>query len=204
MGIVPTDAMVERFDLLVIIVLGEVVVGVVNGLSGADHEPLTLATGFVALLVGFGLWWIFFDFAGRRQPRASGLAVNAWMEAHLPIAVAIVGAGAAMAGLIEHAHDPQTPVLTAWLLSGSVALALVALALMTSSLADAARHAAFYRPLALVLAGAAAMALLVGWCEPPPWLLALLLAAILAGVWLFGAVRQLGTGAAHAPGEDRA
>ena len=37
-GIVPTDAMVERFDLLIIIVLGEVVTGVVNGLAGAEQD----------------------------------------------------------------------------------------------------------------------------------------------------------------------
>ena len=117
-GIVPTDAMVERFDLLIIIVLGEVVTGVVNGLAGAEHDAVTLATGFVALVVGFGLWWIFFDVGGRRQPRFDGLAVNLWMEAHLPIAIAIVGAGAAMIGLIEHAHEPQTPAATAWLLAG--------------------------------------------------------------------------------------
>ena len=128
-GIVPTDAMVERFDLLIIIVLGEVVTGVVNGLAGAEQDPLTLATGFVALLVGFGLWWIFFDVGGRRLPRRDGLSVNLWMTAHLPIAVAIVGAGAAMIGLIEHAHEPQTPAGTAWLLAGSVALVLIALAL---------------------------------------------------------------------------
>ena len=72
-GIVATDAMVERFDLLIIIVLGEVVTGVVNGLAGAEQDPLTLATGFVALLVGFGLWWIFFDVGGRRLPRRDGL-----------------------------------------------------------------------------------------------------------------------------------
>ena len=35
--------------------------------------PSTLATGFVALVVGFGLWWIFFDVGGRRQPRLDGL-----------------------------------------------------------------------------------------------------------------------------------
>jgi len=194
MGIVPTNAMVERFDLLVIIVLGEVVVGVVNGLSGADHDPVTLATGFLALMVGFGLWWNFFDVAGRRVPRPDGLAVNAWMEAHLPIAVAIVGAGAAMVGLIEHAHDAQTPTATAWLLAGSVALALVALGLLTRSLADYERHAAVYRPLAFVMVGAAATAMVIGWWHPAPWVLALLLAVILAAIWLFAVVRLFRTG----------
>jgi len=203
MGIVPTDSMVERFDLLVIIVLGEVVVGVVNGMSAADHDPVTFATGFVALLVGFGLWWIFFDFAGRRQPRPGGLAVNVWMEGHLPIAIAIVGAGAAMVGLIEHAHDPRTPAGTAWLLAGSVAMALLALGVTTRSLADYERHAALYRPLTLVMVVAALIALVVGWWQPAPWLLALAMAAILAVVWLFAVVRFLGIGTGVAPGEPR-
>ena len=192
--------MVERFDLLVIIVLGEVVVGVVNGLSDADHDPMTLATGFLALMVGFGLWWIFFDVGGRRLPRFDGLAVNAWMAAHLPIAVAIIGAGAAMVGLIEHAHDPQTPAPTAWLLAGSVALGLIALGLMTRTLADYGRHVAIYRPLAFVMVGAAGVALLLGWWRPTPWLLALLLAAILAAIWLFAVVRLFKTGTWTASG----
>jgi len=193
-GIVPTDAMVERFDLLIIIVLGEVVTGVVNGLGGADHDPATLGTGFAALMVGFGLWWIFFDVGGRRLPRLDGLAVNAWMELHLPIALAIVGAGAAMVGLIEHAHAAAAPAATSWLLAGSVALALIALGLMTRTLGDYERHRAVYRPLALVMAAAAAVALIVGWWAPTPWLLALLLTAILAAIWLFAVVRLFTTG----------
>lgn len=193
-GIVPTDAMVERFDLLIIIVLGEVVAGVVNGLAGAEQDLVTLATGFVALMVGFGLWRIFFDVGGRRMPRFEGLAVNLWMEAHLPIAAAIVGAGAAMIGLIEHAHEPLAPAGAAWLLAGSVGLLLVALAVMTRTLADYERHADIYRPLAFVMVVAAVGALLVGWWQPAAWLLALLLVAILAAVWLFAVVRLFKTG----------
>jgi low temperature requirement protein LtrA len=193
-GIVPTDAMVERFDLLVIIVLGEVVTGVVSGLAGAEQDAATLGTGFLALLVGFGLWWIFFDVGGRRLPRVDGLTVNAWMELHFPITIAVVGAGAAMAGLIEHAHDAQAPVGTAWLLSGSVALLLVALAAMTRTLADYDRHVVVYRPLALAMVFAASVALVVGWLRPAGWLLALLLVAILAAIWLFAVVRLFKTG----------
>jgi len=193
-GIVPTDAMVERFDLLIIIVLGEVVTGVVNGLGDADHDPVTLGTGFVALMVGFGLWWIYFDVGGRRLPRLDGLAVNAWMELHLPIAVAIVGAGTAMVGLIEHAHEPGTPAATSWLLAGSVALTLLALGLMTRTLDDFGRHRAIYAPLALVMVAAAGIALLIGRWAPAPWILALLLTAILAAIWLFAVVRLFKTG----------
>jgi low temperature requirement protein LtrA len=40
-----TDAIVERFGLFIIIVLGETVIGVVGGLAEAEVGPLTLAVG---------------------------------------------------------------------------------------------------------------------------------------------------------------
>jgi low temperature requirement protein LtrA len=51
--ITPTESLVERFGLFTIIVLGEVVFGVVAGLSAATHDVTTIATGLVALVVGF-------------------------------------------------------------------------------------------------------------------------------------------------------
>ena len=60
----PTDSFVERFGTFTIIVLGEVVFGVVNGLSLAHHDVTTITTGLIALVVGFGFWWIYFDVVG--------------------------------------------------------------------------------------------------------------------------------------------
>src|SRR5262245_46427337 len=48
-GVVPTDSMVERFGLFTIIVLGEVVFGVVAGMSAAEHDAITIVTGILAL-----------------------------------------------------------------------------------------------------------------------------------------------------------
>ena len=86
--------MVERFGLFTIIVLGEVVIGVVDGLTAADSDALTIATGLLALVIGFGFWWIYFDVVGRRMPRAEGAA--GWIVGHLPITLAIAASGAAM------------------------------------------------------------------------------------------------------------
>ncbi len=199
LAIAPTDSMVERFDLLVIIVLGEVVTGVVGGLSSVDRDPLTLVTGLLALAVGFGLWWIFFDVAGRRSPRGDGLTLYMWAESHLPISLAIAGAGAAMVGLIDHAHDAQTPSDTAWLLAASIAIALLALAVTTHSLHDYERHEAVYRPLTVALVVGAGAALVAGWWQPTPWLLASALVAILSVVWLYAALRYFGATPEVAP-----
>jgi low temperature requirement protein LtrA len=194
-GLPPTDSLVERFGLFTIIVLGEVIVGVVNGLSIPERDVTTTTTGMIALVVGFGFWWNYFDLVGRRMPRGDGGSLITWMLSHLPITLSITAAGAAMVSLIGHASDARTPASTAWLLTGSVALGLLALTLAEQSLVDADRLAAVYRPLRLATAGAAALALVVGAIRPAPWLLALLLVVVLSLLWLFAVTRFLMAGA---------
>jgi low temperature requirement protein LtrA len=191
LGMTPTDSLVERFGLFTIIVLGEVVIGVVGGLSAAEPDAKTIVTGMLALGLGFGFWWIYFDLVGRRLPRADGGALSNWVMSHLPIALSITAAGAGMVSLIGHAHDASTPVGTSWLLAGAVAMGLLALVLTEQALVDAERLLIVFRPLGLALSGGAAAALIVGWGRPAPWLLALLLVAILSTVWFFAVSRFL-------------
>jgi len=49
--------------------------------------------------------------------------------------------------------------------------------------------------LAWTAGGGAAAALVVGWAHPAPWLLALLLIAILSALWFFAVFRCLGADA---------
>ena len=194
-GILPTDSLVERFGLFTIIVLGEVVLGVVTGLSGGAHDALTITTGLLALVVGFGLWWIYFDLVGRRLPRAGRGTIWTWMLSHLPIQLSIASAGAAIVSLVEHAHDPTTPLATGLLLGGSVAAGLLALIVTERSLEDAVRLETVYGPLGRVLAIGAAVALLAGWLAPAPWVLALLLIGVLTALWFFVVARMIRAGA---------
>jgi low temperature requirement protein LtrA len=191
LGLTPTDSLVERFGLFTIIVLGEVILGVVAGLSGVERDVKTIGTGLLALWLGFGFWWIYFDLVGRRLSRADGGAVSSWVLSHLPITGAITAAGAGMVSLIGHAHDPRTPAGTSWLLAGAVATGLVALVLTEQALVDAERLSVVFSPLRLALFAGAAAALVVGWLRPAPWLLALLLVAILSVVWFFAVSRFL-------------
>ena len=200
----PSESLVERFGLFTIIVLGEVVFGVVDGLSAHDRDTKTITTGMIALVIGFGFWWIYFDLIGRRLPRRDNAALACWLLSHLPITLSITAAGAAMVSLIGHAHDASTPASTAWLLSGAVALGLMALIPTERALVDAGRLAVVYRPLGPALAGGAGAALLVGWTRPAPWLLALLLVAVLSVVWFFAVARFLRADAwgDEPPGEE--
>jgi len=182
-GMTPTDSLVERFGTFAIIVLGEVVFGVVDGLSLAHRDIETIFTGMVALVVGFGFWWIYFDVVGGRLPKGDGRALANWILGHLPVTLSIALAGVGMVSLIAHAHDASTPAPTAWLLSGAVAVGLIALILISRALSDAARLAAVYRPLEIAMAIGAIVSLLVGAARPAPWIFALLLVVVLTLVW---------------------
>jgi low temperature requirement protein LtrA len=183
-GVTPTHSMAERFGLFTIIVLGEVVIGVVDGLSHAEQDALTIATGMIALGIGLGFWWVYFDIIGNRVPRNTSRSTVAWTLLHLPITLSIAAAGAGMVGLIEHAHDAHTPSTTAWLISGSVAMALVSVIAAAWTLVVFDRLASVYRRLAVAMSVAALAALGLGYIAPAPWLLASGLGIILTITWL--------------------
>ena len=157
--------------------------GVIEGLSQSTRDVTTLSTGMIALAVGFGFWWIYFDVVGGKLPKPDGRALASWMLSHYPITLSIAAAGAAMVSLIEHAHEDKSPELTSWLLSGAVAVGLVFLIPTWRALADASRLASVYRPLWIATVAGAVASLIVGWTRPAPWLLALLLVAVLGIVW---------------------
>ena len=202
-GVTPTESLVERFGLFTIIVLGEVIFGVVDGLSVAEHDANTIATGILAIILGFGFWYMYFDVVGRRLPRIDGRSIANWMLSHLPVTLSIAAAGAGLTSLIAHADDARTPEATALLLAGSVALGLLALVVIERALVDAERLSGVYRPLSVAMAGGAAAAVVVGLARPTPWLFVLLLVAILSVLWFFAVYRFLGVGAwGDAPTRD--
>ena len=182
-----TESLVERYGLLVIIVLGEVVVGVVNGLSEAERSAEVIATGLFGLSIGFAYWWTYFDFAGRRRPLAIPSVRLRWLFTHLPLTMAIGAAGAAMISLIEHGGEASTPSPTAWLLSGSVLVALLALIVNLRTL-EAVEDATAPASVSLLVAGG--VAIFFGWLAPRPWILAALLVMTLSGLWFYAVVRR--------------
>jgi low temperature requirement protein LtrA len=52
----------ERFGLLIIIVLGESVIGVVLGTAHVDWTVLSGAVAFAGFLAAAAIWWLYFDF----------------------------------------------------------------------------------------------------------------------------------------------
>ena len=184
LGLMPTESLVERFALLTIIMLGEVVVGVVNGVTETDRSPLVIVTALLALGIGFGFWWNYFDLVGRRVPRATYRAFLPWVFFHLPLTMAIAGSGAGMVGLIAHAADAHTPAGVGWLVAGSSAALLVLIALISTRIEYASAPLRVLVPLMQrrLVAGALAC-LAVALVMPAPWLFALLVALIHMIFW---------------------
>jgi low temperature requirement protein LtrA len=185
-----TDALIERFGLLIIIVLGETVIGVVDGLAHAPTDPLTLATGLVTVTVGFGAWWTYFDFAGHRTPRPTRAATLQWILTHLPLTAAIATMGAAMPTLLEHAHDSRGPAAAVWLLCLGTAFAVASTTVLATSLQDWRRDRALYRLFARTSLAAAALCPALAALQPAPLPLTLTLVALLGIPWTLAVVRR--------------
>jgi low temperature requirement protein LtrA len=186
-----TDALIERFGLLIIIVLGETLTGVVQGLASEPIGGLTLSAGLIAVVVGFGAWWTYFDFAGHRHLRPERAATVQWILGHLPVTAAIAAMGAAMASLVRHAHDPRTPVGTAWVLGGGAAVVLSATMLIAASLRAWDRERRLYRPLARTCAAVAALCVGIAVLRPAPLVLGIALVVLLSIPWVLAVVLRL-------------
>jgi low temperature requirement protein LtrA len=191
-----TDALTERFGAFIIIVLGETLTGVVAGLSSRPVSALTLAVGLVAVVVGFGAWWTYFDFAGGRRPRTERPASVQWILGHLPLTAAIAAMGAAMLSLVDHAHEGRTPAATAWVLCAGAAVVLCATMLVAATLQAWDRDRGLYRRLMRICAAVAVACLGLGAARPAPLLLGLALVILLSIPWSYGVAHRLigGTG----------
>jgi low temperature requirement protein LtrA len=199
-GLTITDALIERFGLLIIIVLGETLTGVVQGLASEQISGLTISVGLIAVLIGFGAWWTYFDFAGHRHVEDAPTATLRWILGHLPVTAAIAVIGAAMVSLVRHAHDGRTPAGTAWMLCAGVAVVLGATMLIAASLETWRSDRGFYRPLARACAVAAVLSLAVAALRPAPVILGVALVVLLSFPWVLAVWLRLGGEAGSLPG----
>jgi low temperature requirement protein LtrA len=155
-----TPSLVERHGLLMIIVLGEVIVGAVNGM--ADIEVLGgdgIVIGLLGVLVAIGLWWIYFDLVSHRAPISSRSQL--WAYFHLPLAMAIAAGGAGVLNTVEHAAD-ALPDEVRWLLVGSLAVAILVVAALTRTLEVRRATPEPYRTAEIALLAGAVLILGVG------------------------------------------
>jgi low temperature requirement protein LtrA len=189
--LVITPALIERFGLLIIIVLGEIVTGVVNGLVDRPMDALTVAVALVAVVVGFGAWWTYFDFAGHRAARVTPAATASWTLSHLPLTAAVATMGAAMFSLVEHAHAPSTPAATSWVLCGASAVVLCTTMLVAASLVAWRNERAYYRLVARSSVAVSIACLGLAALRPAPLVLGLALVVLFSIPWAIAVLYRL-------------
>jgi low temperature requirement protein LtrA len=124
----------ERYGLFTIIVLGESVVGVVNGASDAEQVSGAQAiTGVLGLATAFAMWWLYFDEVGERAPRRGPWWIISWSHLHLPFVAGLAIAGAGVLSIVAGA-EASAPDAVRWVLAGALAVSFIALGLIELTL----------------------------------------------------------------------
>jgi low temperature requirement protein LtrA len=152
--------MAERYGLIVIITLGEVVIGTITTISALVHTQGWTADAIVLAVAGtalaFGLWWVYFitpaaSVLSRHRDRGFG-----WGYGHMVVFAAIVATGAglhvAAYWIAGEAHIDQVGVVLT-----------IAIPVLVLTVADIALYSMLFRrfdPFHILLVVAAVLALL--------------------------------------------
>jgi low temperature requirement protein LtrA len=136
-AIVPPDPshVEERFGTFINISLGEGFVGLVEAMRDRAWTGPVLATSALSLLIGFAIWWGFFealDQAPMEQVRTRGrtAAYKIWVFAQLPLAAGVAATGIALGSVVRGADALALEDSTRWLVCGMVALCYLAHAIV--------------------------------------------------------------------------
>ncbi|MGD2183521.1 low temperature requirement protein A [Lusitaniella coriacea] len=125
----------ERFGLFTIIVLGEAIIAVVNGVAEMEWQWMSAVSAVCGFLIAFSLWWIYFENvsgSALETIKDSGklASLQVWLYVHLPLVIGLAATGVAVEHVI--ASEPSLALSTPerWLLCGSVALCCFALSIL--------------------------------------------------------------------------
>jgi low temperature requirement protein LtrA len=132
----------ERLGLFVILVLGESVTSVAQGVHDALWTKQAVAVGVVSFVLAAGLWWVAFDLGGGTAKKLlleasdSGrrIAEDIFFYGHLPITLGLAAVGVGIEHLILESSAGEPGRWTRFLLSGGVALFLASVSLTNNAL----------------------------------------------------------------------
>lgn len=126
----------ERFGLFTIIVLGEAIIAVVNGVSEMHWGLASTACAIAGFTIAFSLWWLYFENvsgSALETARTSGRVqiLQLWLYIHLPLVIGLAATGIGVEkGILSAGEAATLPTPERWLLCGSVALCYASLAVL--------------------------------------------------------------------------
>ncbi|QSJ20282.1 low temperature requirement protein A [Nostoc sp. UHCC 0702] len=125
----------ERFGLFTLIVLGEAIIAVVDGMSQQEWHVLTVIAAVFGLIIAFSWWWVYFDNLGgtpivmaRTHGRIS--VVNLWLYTHLPLVIGIAATGVGVEQILLSQPTQALPDSQRWLICGAVALCSLSVSIL--------------------------------------------------------------------------
>ncbi|MFE4542352.1 low temperature requirement protein A [Arthrobacter sp. NPDC056727] len=124
----------ERYSLLVIITLGEVILGTVLAISavvdrsGWSAEVVLVASGGTAL--AFAMWWLYFTVPAGRVLARHRRRTFGWSYGHIIVFAAVVGTGAGLHAAAEYISGESHIAATATVLTVAIPVFLFELTLM--------------------------------------------------------------------------
>jgi low temperature requirement protein LtrA len=165
---VPPDAahLPERFGLFTLILLGESVVAVMQGMeSQEDWTPAAAASAFLGMGISFFIWWWYFDGAsgGSEQPvrtKRDALRFHVWSYAHFPLYLGIVIVGAGIQRIVTAASRATLTTTEVAILTGATTILMLAMTAIGAASTGRGQlmRSTVSRSLALALA-----MLVIGW-----------------------------------------
>ncbi len=122
----------ERFGLFTLIVLGESIVAVVNGVAEQQWNLQSAIAAVFSFSVAFSFWWLYFDnldASAIKVARAAGRTTiyQFWLYAHLPLVIGLTATGVGMEHIVLSKPGMLLSPADLWLICGAVALCFLAL-----------------------------------------------------------------------------
>ena len=136
LGLLPhPEHLPERFGLFTIIVLGEAIIAVVDGIAEQKWDITSAMSAVLGFTIAFSLWWIYFENVSGSALRSAGAGggieiFQVWLYGHLPLVIGLSVMGVGVEHIItsEAGNALNTP--HRWLLCGGVALCMLSLGLL--------------------------------------------------------------------------
>lgn len=140
----PPDAahLPERFGLFVLILLGESVVAVMQGMESQDDwTPAAAMSAFLGMAIAFLIWSWYFDGIGgaSEQPvhsRRDALRFHIWSYAHFPLSLGIVVTGVGVQRIVTAASRHGVSTAEAATLAGAAAMVMAAMTVIGAASAS--------------------------------------------------------------------
>lgn len=144
-------ALIERFGLFTIIVLAESILGIVTGIAEArDKSPAAWVAFFVAVLIAFLLWSIYFDMTSEQESKKGYGYLQGLIFLHYPLLASFGVVGACMKILLA---DMTTggQQLVQWIFCGALAIILISIVGIASMMKEEEEDRSYIRPVSRLL-----------------------------------------------------